>query len=713
MSKFAQEVRPQHGLRSERSLVPKSESSLTQLTGSMLLQRKCACGGTSGPNGECEECRKKREFKVLQRRTGHSSSLIEPCSQVPPIVHEVLRSTGQPLDAQTRALMEQRFGHDFGQVRVHVDAPASESARTVNAVAYTVGRDVVFDAGQYAPRTSKGRRLLTHELTHVVQQGHHASDNRIGLAIGPTDDLYEQEADRAADALVHDRIPTSISKLRTFGARSKVLQRQVSSSNPAPATHSLPNGIEDLKGRDFDGVFRLDAISVIEFRTDCCQPCEELAQWLSGLAQKFRGVEHPFRVRFLSLNASPMVVDPATGHCIDELSSPEADENRAVAKRLGIAGGFPHLHIYVERKLAKAWSFAPPIEVIEEALKDVIEDASMSGAEKGFHLGLGRSTLGWALPILLLPIAGLAALGGALFGKEKGTKQLSEDKLQKVKDFGEGKIKPEDLDHSLAEDVVNFWVNHRETFKLDIDQRRLLIKNLISGFTGDAEERAILKIIENSSDSEILQIFSLSDPEAPNLLELEAEFQGEEREYLDELLRHLRDRFPVNPPQEKTTGLLINDSFVQGVLAAAFRNTHRQQPNKPFVQRECCGVFITSAQSTNLDKEDKCEEGKSCETGIIARDALKRRGKGFQIAGSFHTHPVAFPPQAREAPSAADFKVFFADPARGKEHYVVGPLVTYLIKRDGTFRILGNTADLLHVERIQPKPGQVSTLELG
>jgi hypothetical protein len=71
--------------------------------------------------------------------------------------------------------MEPRFGHDFSQVRVHKDAKVSESARAVNALAYTVGRDVVFGAGLYEPGTHEGRRLITHELTHVVQQGNETS----------------------------------------------------------------------------------------------------------------------------------------------------------------------------------------------------------------------------------------------------------------------------------------------------------------------------------------------------------------------------------------------------------------------------------------------------------------------------------------------------------------------------------------------------------
>jgi hypothetical protein len=89
----------------------------------------------------------------------------------PPVVHDVLRSPGQPLDAATRAFMEPRFGHDFGKVRVHADARAAEAASSIDARAFTSDRSVVFGGGAYAPQTESGRRLLAHELTHVVQQG--------------------------------------------------------------------------------------------------------------------------------------------------------------------------------------------------------------------------------------------------------------------------------------------------------------------------------------------------------------------------------------------------------------------------------------------------------------------------------------------------------------------------------------------------------------
>ena len=134
-----------------RQIVAQAQKKSSMQSAGGVLQRKC------------DKCRE--EEKILQR-----SSVGSAPETVPPIVHEVLRSTGQPLDRETRAFFEPRFGYDLSHVRVHTDAKATESARAVNALAYTVGHDVVFGNEQYSPGTSVGRGLLAHELTHVVQQ---------------------------------------------------------------------------------------------------------------------------------------------------------------------------------------------------------------------------------------------------------------------------------------------------------------------------------------------------------------------------------------------------------------------------------------------------------------------------------------------------------------------------------------------------------------
>lgn len=133
------------------------------------VQRACSCGGT------CEDC---RQAEALQRKEG-SIGIAGAGTAAPPIVHDVLRSPGQPLDATTRAYMEPRFGRSFADVHIHADARAAESARSVNARAYTVGRAIAFGSGAYNPHSKDGRQLLAHELSHVVQQ----SEGRVPIRI--------------------------------------------------------------------------------------------------------------------------------------------------------------------------------------------------------------------------------------------------------------------------------------------------------------------------------------------------------------------------------------------------------------------------------------------------------------------------------------------------------------------------------------------------
>ena len=120
----------------------------------------------------------------------------------PPIVYEVLRDQGQPLDRAVQASFEQRFRHDFSAVRVHSDSRAAESAKRLGALAYTVGSDIVFGPSRYSPETRAGRRLLAHELTHVIQQRHAPPKGILlhsKLPIGDPVDRFEVQAEAAAD----------------------------------------------------------------------------------------------------------------------------------------------------------------------------------------------------------------------------------------------------------------------------------------------------------------------------------------------------------------------------------------------------------------------------------------------------------------------------------------------------------------------------------
>ncbi len=195
-----------------------------------MLQRRCACGNRSSSGGECESCADKKT--ALQRKSENNS-----VGDVPPPVHDVLRASGRPLDGATRAFMEPRFGQDFSSVRVHTDSKAAESARSVDALAYTVGNNVVFGAGRYAPHTGAGKKLLAHELTHVVQQSG-ASTSAMqsqSLRLGANNDPLEREADQQAD-----RVVDGPGGVVNASAAMPLVQRQSAGGGAATSTSTTP-----------------------------------------------------------------------------------------------------------------------------------------------------------------------------------------------------------------------------------------------------------------------------------------------------------------------------------------------------------------------------------------------------------------------------------------------------------------------------------------
>lgn len=165
-----------------------------------VVLRKCACGGTPGPDGECENCKRRR---LLVQRVATGAAAAGPSA--PESVHRTLASPGRPLDPGTRQFMESRFGHDFSQVRIHTDSHAADSAREINAQAYTAGNDIAFAPGKYQPDSHAGQHLLAHELAHTVQQGglqRRASDLAVDTEPGSR---LEHEADRAAHSVMNGR----------------------------------------------------------------------------------------------------------------------------------------------------------------------------------------------------------------------------------------------------------------------------------------------------------------------------------------------------------------------------------------------------------------------------------------------------------------------------------------------------------------------------
>ena len=236
-------------------MTTKSTNQIKSLTRGLitgnLLQRKCDCGNHTVAGGQCDECGKRKNTlrreqddrsviragfslshnAVMQRKLSVGSSN-DPLEQeadriadqvlatpgheavnsapphiqrypgqtsdemdaAPASVDHVISGAGKPMDRALRHDMERHFGHDFSRVRVHSGAIAEQSARDVSARAYTVGHNIVFGAGRLAPSTNEGRRLLAHELTHVVQQGTQLSRKLQRCPDAATDSIYDTKA---------------------------------------------------------------------------------------------------------------------------------------------------------------------------------------------------------------------------------------------------------------------------------------------------------------------------------------------------------------------------------------------------------------------------------------------------------------------------------------------------------------------------------------
>ena len=192
------------------------------------VQRQCACAG------KCERCEKRR----LQRK---ASSPNTP-RRAPGVVDEVLTASGRPLDAATRAFMEPRFGQDFSRVRVHSDERATQAARAVHAHAFTVGSDIVFESGRYAPGNPEGRRLLAHELAHVVQQ-RSASAPHMGLHIDPESSASELEAERISERVTQNsHAPTApVASVAARQPRAVISRLSAAAPDAASLTNQLGN----------------------------------------------------------------------------------------------------------------------------------------------------------------------------------------------------------------------------------------------------------------------------------------------------------------------------------------------------------------------------------------------------------------------------------------------------------------------------------------
>ncbi len=163
--------------------------------------------------------------------------------KVPDIVNNVVNSAGESINSELRSFMAPRFGYDFSNVKIHNDAKAHEAADAVNARAFTVGRNVVFGNGQYSPKSEAGRKLISHELTHLVQQGGASrlsnSKEKKAISIRTRGDNYvarsEWRQDRNGDLFYNTREEAE-RRMRSLESQDSSLQYRVTSFESAGST---------------------------------------------------------------------------------------------------------------------------------------------------------------------------------------------------------------------------------------------------------------------------------------------------------------------------------------------------------------------------------------------------------------------------------------------------------------------------------------------
>jgi len=215
-----------YGNRASQQIVQRAHS----------LQRQCRCGGT------CPKCQEDEQQRQVQTPVQRSSA-----SLAPPGFDGIPPSAGEQLDPVTRRPMEAHFGADLADVRIHTGSEAAKSATSLDALAYTSGRDIYFASGMYAPSSNSGRRLLAHEVAHVVQQSSGkepsiATKSSHGAKIGAPDDPLETEADRAAEEFMTAPLTDEDErKKREAGAPvQRFIQRQEVQGGAAPAAGQAP-----------------------------------------------------------------------------------------------------------------------------------------------------------------------------------------------------------------------------------------------------------------------------------------------------------------------------------------------------------------------------------------------------------------------------------------------------------------------------------------
>ncbi len=185
----------------------------------------------------CSSCQGEEDEARLQMQRAFDDELEERGAGEPGFeasLHRARASGGEPLPEPVRTFMEERFGASFGNVRVHKDAQADSLARDVHARAFTIGRDLFFKQGQFQPSSEQGKRLIAHELTHVLQQQAGMKSVQRDVIQREADPAVEEAADEALAEIERDeeRRRRAIAEQRSGSTKAKKPPEEEAAANP-------------------------------------------------------------------------------------------------------------------------------------------------------------------------------------------------------------------------------------------------------------------------------------------------------------------------------------------------------------------------------------------------------------------------------------------------------------------------------------------------
>lgn len=449
------------------------------LPANRVTRRQCGCGNHSASGSECSTCAGKklqRKLRIgttndpmeleadriadqvmayrpahslsnistpkIQRRAEHSS---EKAGEVPRTVEQVLARSGSPLPTAVRKDMEQRFGQDFSQVRMHTGSAAEQSASDVNANAYTLGNNIVFNRGKFSPETRTGKHLLAHELTHVIQQranSHEALQRDIDQVELERCMASLGDTNQQGKGYIVDRPAGAASEKEVEQYRKECTERQKSKQSSGPdAIKNLARAWEYAKKnlapqvkKELEGLFSTESLALMAIFAGLFLAAQLTpAGWIAdALALTV--------LTFTALFVGALVIDIAKDlakffSAINATTETQLEESGNALAHALARGGIAIVLALLTRGMRGA-SRPPP--ATGTALVEVV-------TTNGMRVPVPTNTLGAAVKASeLQKLASYAVMVPPPGGKEQSSPQVSSstggsgNKGQKVKERGEG-----------------------------------------------------------------------------------------------------------------------------------------------------------------------------------------------------------------------------------------------------------------------------------